>query len=156
MLAVPLVNDLATRRRLSEAAIRAFLSLARVWSLTVDEQLELLGASISRSTLRNWAADPGAVLSADQLMRVSFLLAIYEGLQRIWRRAPTEADAWLRRPNPESPFDGRTPLAFIREGGIPALALARGYIDAATGGPPSRADHQPVVSAPASGGTALA
>ena len=35
------------------------------------------------------------VLSGDQLMRVSLLLGIYEGLERLWRRTPAEADAWV-------------------------------------------------------------
>jgi hypothetical protein len=140
VLASLAVNDTTARRRLSPAAIRGFLQLARVWDLTVDEQLDLLGASIGRSTLRNWAADPRAVLSTDQLMRVSYLLGIYEGLQRIWRRAPHEADAWMRRPNPDAPFRGATPLAWMRAGGIPGLAMVRAYVEGATGGPPSRSD----------------
>jgi hypothetical protein len=71
-------------------------------------------------------------------MRTSLLLAIYEGLQRIFRRAPVEGDRWMRAPRAESPFGGRSPLDVILTGGIPALQAVRQYVDAATGGPPSR------------------
>lgn len=142
MQTIGVINDPATRERLSGPAIRGFLRLAEVWKLRAEEQIDLLGASVSRGTLHNWARGKGSVLSADQLMRVSYLLAIYEGLERIWRLAPREADAWIRRPRNEEPFDGMPPLAFMREHGILGLAAARAYVDGMTGGPPSRADHQ--------------
>lgn len=139
MSTLTVTNDAETRSRLSGAAVRGFLGLAAAWSLKTDEQTDLLGASVSRSTLRNWADDSShVVLSADQLMRVSFLLGIFEGLARIWRHVPLEADAWVRRPNADEPFGGRSPLEYMRSGGIPALANVRAYVDSATGGPPSR------------------
>jgi hypothetical protein len=137
------VNDADTRERLSGPAIRGFLQLTRIWNLRTDEILDLLGASVSRGTLNNWGKGNVSTLSADQLMRISYLLAIYEGLQRIWRRAPAEADAWMRRPRPEVPFSGSAPLEVMRQGGIPAFAAIRGYIDGITGGPPSREDYPP-------------
>src|SRR5688500_9952247 len=141
MQTVAVINDPATRDRLSGAAIRGFLRLAEVWKLRSEEQIDLLGASVSRGTLHNWARGKGSVLSADQLMRVSYLLGVYEGLQRIWRQAPLEGDAWVRRPRPEAPFQGMSPLEFMREHGIMALAATRAYVDGMTGGPPSRADY---------------
>jgi hypothetical protein len=136
------VNDSETRKRLSGPAIRGFIKLAEVWNLKRDEQSDLLGASVSRSTLNNWEAGDLSTLNADQLMRVSFLLGIYEGLQRIWRRAPVEADSWLRRERVDDPFRGKAPLEFMREGGIMALSATRTYVDGLTGGPPSRAQYQ--------------
>jgi hypothetical protein len=141
MATVVAVNDLETRQRLSASAVRAFLSLARSWQLTQAEQVDLLGASVTRQTLNNWARGSSATLSADQLMRISYMLGLYEGLQRIWRRSPQLADAWLRRPRPERPFEGQQPIEFMRRGGIPALQQARVYVDGVTGGPPSRADY---------------
>jgi hypothetical protein len=139
---VAAVNDAETRERLSGPAIRGFVKLAEVWKLKTEEEIDLLGASVSRSTLHNWVRGSHATtLNADQLMRISFLIAIYEGLQRIWRRAPVEADAWLRRQRPEAPFRGLMPLQFMREGGVMGLAATRAYVDGITGGPPSRADY---------------
>lgn len=117
--------------------MRAFLGLARVWKLSIPEQLELLGSSMTRQTLTKWGARSKTSLSADELMRISFLLAIYEGLQRIWRNAPEEADKWIRRPRKEAPFEGATPLDYMRRG-IPALERTRVYVDSIAGGPPSR------------------
>lgn len=148
MTTVAVVNDAAERHRLTGPAIKAFLGLAQQWHLTPTEQVELLGASVTRQTLRNWDADRATnrradSLSADQLMRISYLLAIYEGTQRIWRRAPADGVTWLRRPHAAAPFLGTAPLEFMRRSGIPALQLTRAYIDWATGGPPSRADYAP-------------
>lgn len=142
MQTVGAVNDSQTRERLSPPAIRAFVKLADVWKLRTDEQIDLLGASVSRSTLHNWVSEKHATtLNADQLMRISFLVGIYEGLQRVWRTAPAEGDRWLRRPRPEAPFHGLAPLQFMRERGIMGLAATRAYVDGITGGPPSRADY---------------
>lgn len=137
------VNDIHKRAQLSGAAVRAFFGIARLWGLSSSEQVDLLGASLSRNTLKNWEDDQArTTLSADQLMRISYLLAIYEGLQRIWRRAPIEADRWVRRSRSEAPFSGSTPLDFLLKHGIPAFVATRAYIDGATGGPPSRAGYQ--------------
>jgi hypothetical protein len=142
MMAYGVVNDTSTRERLSKHAIQGYLKIAAIWGLRSDEQIDMLGASLTRNTLANWATGATkAVLSADQLMRVSLLVGIYEGLQRIWRQAPQEADAWPRRPRADGPFRGASPLEFMRQGGIPALVETRAYVDGITGGPPSRADY---------------
>jgi hypothetical protein len=137
-----IVNDISARERLSGPAIRAYQAIAEHWRLTTDERIDLLGASISRGTLANWTAGgTRVVLSGDQLMRVSLLVGIYESLQRIWRQAPHEADAWVRRPRSDGPFAGRDPVEFMRRGGIPALVATRTYVDGIAGGPPSREDY---------------
>jgi hypothetical protein len=131
-------NDAETRNRLSTPAIKAFCRLAEEWDISVDEQLELLGASIGRSKLYEWRRGEYAPLNIDQITRISYLLAAYEALQRIWRRAPHEAKAWMERENQDHPFLGESPLTFIRVGGIAAMAQLRAVLDAETGGPPSR------------------
>jgi len=131
-------NDAETRSKLSRPAIRAFFRLADEWQMSVEEQLELLGASIGRSTLFDWKKGSHGVLNTDQITRVSYLLGCYEALQRIWRRAPDEATAWMRRENAGHPFLGEAPLAYMRKGGIPAMASTRALLDTETGGPPSR------------------
>jgi hypothetical protein len=133
-------HDAETRGQLSPAAIRGFIKLGGLWNLSTEDQLAMLGASVSRTTLFEWkrADPPRGVLNEDQLMRISLLLGIYEGLQRIWGRNPREADAWVTRPNAGYPFFGKTPLAYMREGGIPAMVMTRAYIDDATGSPPGR------------------
>lgn len=140
MQTVAAINDAETRARYAGPAVRAFLNLARVWKLSQSEQIDLLGASVTRQTLGNWAVRAPATLSADELMRISFLLGVFEGMQRIWRHAPNEADKWIRRPRHEPPFYGASPLEFMRRG-IPSLEKTRAYVDGVTGGPPSREDY---------------
>lgn len=148
---IGIASDAKARRKLSVPALRAFFRLAELWGLSFEEQLELLGDSISRTTLFDWRRRVGRarktaapVLTTDQLTRLSYLMGLYEGLQRIWRRTPQEADAWARRPNAEGPFFGRDPISFMRRGGIPAMALTRSWVDAATEGPPSRMGYPPL------------
>lgn len=118
--------------------VRAFFRLADLWGLTRDEQEVLLGRSVKRTRLYEWQLHPPTSLSDDQLARISYLLGLYEGLQRIWRRTPLEADRWVRRELLDEPFSGRTPLATMLVGGLPAMARVRAYVDTAAGGPPSR------------------
>ncbi|HVH30118.1 MAG TPA: antitoxin Xre/MbcA/ParS toxin-binding domain-containing protein [bacterium] len=143
MKTIGAINDTGTRRRLTGSAIRGFLRLADVWGLTRSEQVDLLGASVSRQTLASWTGGlpHGLTLSTDQIMRISYLLGIYEALQRIWRRAPDELVKWIRRPRPEPPFSGVSPLDFMRAQAIPGLRDTRAYLDGVTGGPPSREDY---------------
>lgn len=136
------INDPATRNRLTASSARAFFRLAHVWELSEAQQLTLLGASISRATLNVWRNEgPKSPLTIDQLTRISYLLGIYEGLQRFFRRAPAEAERWVRRARPDDPFGGAAPLDVMLQQGIPGLAAVRQYVDGATGGPPSRTWH---------------
>ena len=127
----------ATARQI-KAGIRAFFRLAEKWSLSREQQERLLGRSVKRTTLYEWEQHPPSSLNDDQIMRLSYLLAIYEGLQRVWRRTPDEADRWVRRPNEELPFNSRSPLSTMLDGGLPAMAAVRAHVDTAVGGPPSR------------------
>lgn len=130
------------RGRLSAPSVRAFVRLAAKWGFSEREQLAILGESVGRTTLYDWAR--GVVrgtLNQDQVMRISYLLGIYEGLHRVWRHSPSDADDWVRREVADHPFNGRRPLAFMIAGGLPAFSETRAYIDGATGGPPSRAGY---------------
>jgi hypothetical protein len=140
METIAAINDAETRARYAGPAVRAFLNLAKAWKLSQSDQIDLLGASVTRQTLGNWAVRPPATLSADELMRISYLLGVFEGIQRIWRHAPDEADQWIHRSRREPPFYGVSPLEFMRRG-IPALEKTRAYVDGVTGGPPSREDY---------------
>ena len=134
---VAAINDPDTRRRLTPHAIAGFLGVAERWSLTVEDQQALLGG-LGRRTVIGWEKQQGAAaspLSIDLMTRVSLLLGVYEGLERIFRRASTVADAWISRAKVDVPFNGRTPLEYMREGGLPAIATVRAYVDAWTGGP---------------------
>jgi hypothetical protein len=60
------------------------------------------------------------------------VVGIYKALHIL---LPEEyADAWMRRPNDNILFGGRTPLAYVIHGGFPALERVRSLLDAARGG----------------------
>ena len=132
-------NDPETRTQMTGPAVRGFLGITGDWGLTEAEQLTLLGASISRPTLQVWKASGSRTpLNIDQLTRISLLLGIYEGLQRVFRQAPAEGVRWLRRARAEAPFGGSAPLEMMLHRGLAGIEETRRYIESAIGGPPSR------------------
>ncbi|GAB5095367.1 MbcA/ParS/Xre antitoxin family protein [Caballeronia sp. HLA56] len=118
---------------LSAAGLRAFLNIARDWSLSNEEQIVLLG-SPGRSTFFKWKNAPdSARLTRDTLERLSLILGIYKALQ-ILLPEPAAADTWIKRPNTAPPFGGRPALARMLAGNISDLLAVRQYLDAMRGG----------------------
>jgi hypothetical protein len=60
------------------------------------------------------------------------LTGLFKGLRLLFS-APL-ADEWVKRPNRDPVFGGRTPLAAMIAGGIPKMLEVRAYIDALRGG----------------------
>ncbi len=118
-------------RRLSGPGIRAFFNIAQEWSLTVEEQMALLGLG-SRSTLFAWKRAQDAKLDRDQLERVSHVLGIYKAL-RILFPSDASASTWVKKPNEAPMFEGRPALERMSQG-ILGLFLVRAYLDAQRGG----------------------
>ena len=119
--------------RLSAAGLRAFVRMAGLWRLSVDEQLCLLGQP-SRSTFFAWRKHPDrARLGRDTLERLSNLLGIYKSLQIL---LPDEAaaDAWLRQPNRAPLFGGQSALQHMLAGNMSDVHLVRRYLDSVRGG----------------------
>ncbi len=113
------------------AGLRAFARIAELWHLSVAEQLTLLGIA-SRSTYFKWRKDPRARLPRDTLERLSYLLGIYKALQLLLPAAQA-ADEWIRRPNEEPLFGGRSALERMLSGNVADLYLVRQYLDAQRG-----------------------
>lgn len=116
--------------RLSGPGLRAFFKLCEAWGLTTDEQRMLLGG-ISKSTYHRWKKDRDALLSIDQLERISHLLGIYKSLQIL---LPASADGWVRRPNTNPLFGGQPAIQVMVQGGISGLKMVRAFLDAQRGG----------------------
>jgi len=113
------------------AGLRAFARIAELWHLSVAEQLTLLGIQ-SRSTYFKWRKEAQARLPRDTLERLSYLLGIYKALQLLLP-ATTAADEWIRRPNAELLFGGRSALDRMLSGNVADLYLVRQYLDAQRG-----------------------
>src|ERR1700751_5771458 len=96
------------------AGLRAFGRIAELWHLSIAEQLTLLGLS-SRSTYFKWKKDEEVHLPRDTLERLSYVLGIYKSLQILLPDAAA-ADGWLRRPNSEPLFGGRSALERMLSG----------------------------------------
>ena len=120
------------RRGLSGPALRTFFRIAKLWRLSVEEQMTLLGLS-ARSTYFKWKKDPGVVLSRDTLERISYVTGIYKALQ-VLLPDETAADEWVKRPNAAPPFGGRSALDRMMSGQVVDLYVVRQYLDAEGGG----------------------
>ena len=120
------------RRGYSAPALRTFFRIARLWDLSVAEQMALLGVT-ARSTFFKWKKNPGTVLPKDTLERISYVLGIYKALQIL---LPDEraADGWVKRPNSAAPFGGRSALERMSSGQVADLFVVRQYLDAQRGG----------------------
>ena len=119
------------RRALSAPALRAFFQIAKLWRLSVAEQMTLLGLS-ARSTFYKWQKEPEVALPRDTLERLSYILGIYTSLQ-ILLPVESAADSWIRQPNTAAFFAGRSPLDQMLAGQVADLYRLRQYLDAERG-----------------------
>ncbi len=120
------------RKVVSGPALRTFFRIAELWSLSIDEQMTLLGVT-ARSTFFKWKKGAYTALPKDTLERISYLLGIYKALQTL---LPDEraADEWVRRPNADPLFGGRSALDRMLSGQVADLFTVRQYLDAERGG----------------------
>jgi len=119
------------RERLSGSALKAFFKLVQRWQVRDEEARALLGG-ISNGTFYKWKGASPPALDADVLTRISYLIGIFKALQILHSEAL--ADEWVRLPNGNRMFGGRAPLAFVVQGGLPAMQAVRRLLDARRGG----------------------
>jgi hypothetical protein len=120
------------RERLSASALKGFFKLAGAWQLRDEDARELLGG-VPSSTFYEWKKHPDpVVLKVDIITRVSYLLGIYKALHILY--GDELADEWVRLPNTNVLFAGRTPLSYMLEGGLLAMQTVRKLLDARRGG----------------------
>lgn len=126
----------ASRRRLSAPALRSFLAIADLWSLSEEERRLVLGYP-SRSTYHHWAKlareHHDITLDVDVLMRLSAIFGIHQALG-VLHADEHDAVAWLRGPHDGIVFAGLPPLALITSGSQDGLLTVRRFLDAARGG----------------------
>jgi len=125
------LNTREARERLSASALKGFFKLMRAWSLRDEDACVLLGG-LSSSAYYEWKKKPARVLEVDRITRISYLIGIYKALHILY--GDDLADRWVNLPNRNAVFAGRTPLAYMQEGGILAMQMVRKLLDARRGG----------------------
>ena len=125
------LTDKAQRERLSPSALRAFFNIVGRWSIR-DEDARVLLGGLSNGPYYTWRKDPERTLDTDMLTRVSYLIGIFKALNVLY--GEKLADEWVRLPNQNPIFAGRTPLVYMMAGGVPSLQTVRRLLDARRGG----------------------
>jgi hypothetical protein len=124
-------RDPEVGKRMSGPAMRTFLNIAAKWKLTVREQSGLLGWPAA-STYHKYKAGHIGTLSFDTLIRISLVLGIYKDLHVLYPDAEL-ANRWVRLPNANPLFGGRTALEFVIDNGVDGLYKVRRLLDARRG-----------------------
>jgi len=97
--------------KLGAPCIKAVAGLADFWSLTDEEQAQILKTDIH--TLESWRArvDAGesVLLDLDTITRVGCMVGIFRSLMTLFR-ADEISVGWLRTPNSSQLFNGRTAI----------------------------------------------
>lgn len=133
LLPVPRLELLGkdAREQLSEAALRGFFRIMELWAVKDIDARALLGG-VSNGPYYAWKRQPPRLLDGDVLMRISYLVGIFDALNTIYGNKL--ADEWVRLPNSNRVFGGETPLAVMMQGGIPAMLMVRRLLDARMAG----------------------
>jgi hypothetical protein len=119
------------RQRLSPSALKAFFNLVDCWGIRDEDARALLGG-ISNGPYYTWKKDPNRLLAPDVLARISYLIGIFKALNILY--GEKLADEWVRLPNTNRIFAGKTPLEYMLSGGLPAMQVVRRLLDARRGG----------------------
>jgi hypothetical protein len=125
------LNSREERERLSRSALRAFFRIAERWRLRDEDAREPLGG-LSSSAYYEWKKNPARVLEVDRITRISYLVGIYKALHILY--GDKLADEWVKLPNDNAIFGGRTPLEHMISGGLLAMQTVRKLLDARRGG----------------------
>lgn len=117
---------------MSGPAIRTFLNVADAWSLTTQEQRALLGWP-PESTFYKYKSGQVGTLPYDMLLRVSLVLGIFKDLRILYPERDL-ADRWVKLPNSNPLFGGKSALALMADGGMDGLYQVRRLLDSRRGG----------------------
>jgi hypothetical protein len=119
------------RDRLSSSALKAFFRIVDRWAIRDEDARSLLGG-VSNGPYYTWKKQPERLLDADVLTRISYLIGVFKALNILY--GEKLADEWVRLPNSNRIFSGRTPLDYMVRGGVPAMQIVRRLLDARRGG----------------------
>jgi Protein of unknown function (DUF2384) len=125
------LTDRSARERLSGPALRAFFNIMARWQVRDEDARGLLGG-VTNGPYYELKRRPDRVLDVDRLTRVSLLVGIFKALNVLYSEAL--ADRWVHLPNTNRIFGGVTPLAYMLQGGLPAILIVRRLLDARRAG----------------------
>jgi antitoxin Xre/MbcA/ParS-like protein len=125
------LSDKDTLKRLSPAAVRAFLKIAALWDLRDEDARQLLGG-MSNGAFYELKRNARGRLDQDRLTRISILTGIFKALNILYSKKL--ADRWVQLPNENAMFQGETPIAYMIKGGQPAMLRVRQLLDSRRGG----------------------
>jgi uncharacterized protein (DUF2384 family) len=125
------LSSKVVQKRLSPAAVKAFLKLRELWELRDEDARQLLGG-ISNGAFYELKKNVRARLDQDRLTRISILTGIFKALNILYSKKL--ADRWMQLPNENPMFAGNTPLSYITKGGLPAMLCVRQLLDSRRGG----------------------
>jgi Protein of unknown function (DUF2384) len=120
------------RKTISRPGLKTFFRICERWGLTNDQQMILLGIT-NPSTFYKWRSSPPETLGKDVLERISYILGIYKSLQ-ILLPENQAADTWVKAPNKNPLFGGKSALDRMLSGNVADLFVVRNYLDAQRGG----------------------
>ena len=125
------LSSKAERERLSGSALQAFFNIMERWTVRDEDARALLGG-VSNGPYYKWKRAPVRLLDTDVLTRISYLVGIFKALNIVY--GEKLADEWVRLANSNRLFGGLSPLAYMTQGGIPAIQSVRRLLDARRGG----------------------
>lgn len=119
------------RERLSAPALKAFFNIMARWKVRDEDARALLGG-VSNGPFYEMKRNPDRMLDRDRLTRISYLIGIFKSLQILHGRRL--ANEWVHLPNTNPIFAGQMPLAYMIQGGLPAMQTVRRLLDSRRAG----------------------
>jgi hypothetical protein len=116
------------RQRLSPVRIRTYLKIFKKWGISNEESRQLLGIASTESYELIRQNPATQILSEEQIYRMSFAIGIYKVLHILHDN--NLANRWIGLSNRNVLFQGRSPLAYMLQRGIPAMRDVRSLLDA--------------------------
>jgi hypothetical protein len=113
------------------AIVKAVTRAADFWALRNVDAAALFDVPLATWN-RMKAGQFRGTLDRDKLMRASLIVGIFKGLRLLFN-GPLE-HGWPKAANAGPLYQGRSPVAFMIEGGIPAMMRVRDHVDALRGG----------------------
>lgn len=110
------------------AVSKMLMQLFAHWEISTEDQLEMLGlARDNRAALTRYRKGVPMSASRDANERAGHLLAIHKNLRLLFPHNRDLAYRWMSTRN--KAFEGRTPVAVVRDFGFAGLLMVRSYLD---------------------------